>query len=75
MNKEYEYHPACLMLPRMSNEEFSALRASIKSGFDTQFPVVLFDGKILDGRHRYEAALAEGVEPVFIPTIGILYHI
>jgi hypothetical protein len=28
-------------------------------------PIALYHGQILDGRHRYQACLAEGVEPVF----------
>ncbi|MDR1741931.1 MAG: hypothetical protein LBR38_08865 [Synergistaceae bacterium] len=63
----YELHQACVTLPKMDAEEFTALRASIRErGFDPLHPVILFEGQVLDGRHRYEAAVAEGVTPVFV---------
>lgn len=71
----YEYHPACLLLPRMGKEEFASLRASIKAGFDSRFPIILLDGKILDGRHRYEACIAEGVTPEFVDQSKLYSHI
>lgn len=68
--RKIEYHPACLLLPRMSQEEFTALCESMKSGFDARHPILLADGMILDGRHRYEAAIEVGVEPQFIHFAG-----
>lgn len=51
------------MLP----EEFEQLCESIRTdGFDATYPIVLHQGLILDGRHRYQAAIAVGVEPVFV---------
>jgi ParB-like chromosome segregation protein Spo0J len=35
-----------------------------------QEPIVLLDGAILDGRNRYNACLAAGVEPAFVPFRG-----
>jgi len=66
MIKEYEYHQACLLLPKMDSEEFNALRDSIRKGYDRQHPITLFEEKILDGRHRFEACKAEGVIPFFV---------
>jgi ParB-like chromosome segregation protein Spo0J len=68
---EYQYHQACLTLPKMDAEEFAALRGSIRRGFDKQHPVVLFDGKVLDGRHRIEACKLEGIDPVFVTKTDI----
>jgi hypothetical protein len=39
-------------------------------GYREDRPVVLYQGKILDGRHRYEAALQAGVYPHFEDFIG-----
>lgn len=65
------YHEACLLLPRMSDDEYAALRESIRKGYDENKPIELFDGEILDGRHRYKACLDEGITPKFINLIGI----
>jgi N6-adenosine-specific RNA methylase IME4 len=54
----------------MAQDEFDALCASIAQGFNPQFPVLLFEGRILDGRHRYEAARKCGVAPTFQPWEG-----
>jgi len=32
--------------------------------------ILIYEGKILDGRHRYEAALQAGVDPVFVEFQG-----
>ena len=34
-------------------------------GFDREFPILVKDGAIVDGYHRYRAAQLAGVEPVF----------
>ena len=60
-----EFHPACLCLPRMAADEYQALRLSIRAGFDRRHPILLFEGMILDGRHRYLACQDEGIAPSF----------
>ena len=39
-------------------------------GYDRDEPIILFDGKILDGRHRHSAAIAAEVEPTFRELLG-----
>lgn len=68
--KDYKYHPACLLLPKMDADEYAALRKSIAVGYDPRHPIALFDGMILDGRHRYTACKDEGIEPTFTDWDG-----
>ena len=68
--RELEFHPACLALPKMDDAEYQALRLSIRSGFDDRHPVLIFDGMILDGRHRYLACKEENVDARFMEWIG-----
>lgn len=42
----------------------------VENGFDAQFPIRTWRGKILDGRHRYEASQVAGVDPVFLEFEG-----
>lgn len=50
----------------MNESEFASLRADMRDhGYDADSPVVLYEGRILDGRNRHEAALAEGLAPVY----------
>lgn len=60
-----EDHPIAALLPLLEGDEFQALVASMqRHGFDPEHPIRLYEGKILDGRNRYRAALEAGVEPV-----------
>src|SRR5262245_6638971 len=53
----YEFHPLADMFPLMEGEDFDKLVADIgKNG--VQNKIVLYQGKILDGRNRYRAMLA-----------------
>lgn len=61
---ELEPHPACLILPDMERDDYEKLKEDI-SGFGLLHPIVLYHGKILDGRHRYRACIELGIEPVF----------
>lgn len=65
-----EFHPACLTLPKMDDAEYQALRASIRCGYDGRHPILLFEGMILDGRHRYIACQEEGVTAQFMEWVG-----
>jgi hypothetical protein len=47
----------------MTDEEYATLVADIKAN-GLQNEIILYDGMILDGRHRYLACLAAGVPPV-----------
>lgn len=54
------YHDLANAFPMMSDEEFAALVDDIdKNGL--MHPVVMFEGKILDGRNRYEATQKLGI--------------
>ena len=53
-----DIHGLSMAFPPMSADEYSALRADMMlNGYDPNFPVVLYEGLILDGRHRWRAAV------------------
>ena len=54
--QEYEIHPIADLLPLMGEDEFRLLKEDI-AGLGVLQPIILLDGKILDGRHRYRACL------------------
>lgn len=59
-----QQHPLSASWPNMSPEDFQSLRDSVGvSGL--REPITLFAGQILDGWQRYQACIAEGVEPRF----------
>lgn len=64
-----ELHPLCTFFPRMPDAEFAALREDIKANGLRQM-IVLHDGMILDGSHRYRACIEAGVEPRFVDFGG-----
>lgn len=59
-----DIHPLCNLFPPMTSEQFNALAEDIKENGQRE-PIILFEGKILDGRHRYKACINIGVEPQF----------
>ncbi len=60
LNPEYEK-----MLPRMSDEEFTALKESIQNE-GQHYPIIANeDLEVLDGHHRYRACIELGLEPDF----------
>lgn len=62
-------HPLADLLPAMTPDEYRALVADIRIRGLAQ-PILLYEGKILDGRHR-EAACAElGVVPRYVVYEG-----
>jgi protein gp37 len=66
---ELETHPLALLFPELPPEEFAELVESIRAE-GLRHPIALFEGKILDGRHRYRACQEAGVEPRFEDATG-----
>lgn len=61
--KALEFHPLANVFPLIEGEEFFAFCEDIKVN-GQQEPIVLFHGKILDGRNRYRALQELGIEPM-----------
>lgn len=55
-------HKLSGLLPEMSEKEFTDLVADIDAN-GQQDPIILFDGAILDGRHRWRACEKLGIKP------------
>jgi ParB-like chromosome segregation protein Spo0J len=67
--KEYRIHPTCLLFPEMTKAELQALADDIQLRGLLQ-SIVLYEGKILDGRNRYKACKIAGVKPSFVQWDG-----
>lgn len=68
--KKYQFHPVANIFPLVNQgPEFEAFVASIK-GIGLQQPIVLHEGKVLDGRRRCLACHKAGVEPQFMAWDG-----
>ena len=61
----YTRHQLSASWPDMQPEEFQALKDSIDVN-GLRESIVLFDGMILDGWHRYKACQDTGMEPAFV---------
>ena len=59
-----EFHPLQTSSPWSKGQDFAELVADIRE-HGLHEPIVLFEGKILDGRNRYRACGAAGIEPTF----------
>lgn len=58
------FHPLANIFPLLEGREFEELTQSIKENGQRD-KIILFNGMILDGRNRYRACLALGIEPLF----------
>lgn len=70
-------HALAELLPAMAPDDFTALKNDV-AAHGQRDPIILLDGQILDGRHRYRACCELGIKPktlVFDPAWGkpILY--
>jgi hypothetical protein len=65
MTTELPLHPLAALLPPMSEDEFARLKSSIMDNGLLE-PIVMFEGAILDGRHRYKACCELGIKPEFV---------
>ena len=62
---EYKKHRLNIY-PEMSEDEFESLKAGMaEEGFDADYPIILFEGAIIDGWNRYRAATQLGIERKF----------
>jgi hypothetical protein len=55
--------------PLMDGDRLDKFVADIR-GNGQRDPIILYDGKILDGRNRYRACIELGIEPLFEEFIG-----
>jgi len=65
----YEYHELANLFPLMDESQYSDLVADIKENGLVE-SIVLHEGKILDGRNRYNACNDASVEPKFVEYEG-----
>jgi hypothetical protein len=63
------FHEATSLLPFMDKREYAALVENIRIN-GLQVPIVLHEGKIIDGRHRYMACVQAKREPRFVKWEG-----
>jgi hypothetical protein len=59
---KYEAHELALVFPPMTEPEFAAFKEDIRDHGQHE-PITLYEGKILDGLHRYRACQELGREP------------
>lgn len=64
-----EAHAICKILPELTDGEYKALVADIRAKGLLR-PITTFEGKILDGRHRFNACADAGVPPRFEEYAG-----
>jgi hypothetical protein len=59
---KYEAHELALVFPPMTEPEFAAFKEDVREHGQHE-PIILYEGKILDGLHRYRACHELGREP------------
>src|ERR1019366_2060125 len=70
MEQQRKFHPVANVFKLLEGAEFDALVESIKRQ-GLLNPITLHpDGSIADGRNRYRACIAAGVEPRFVTWDG-----
>lgn len=66
---ERAFHAIADIFPLMDGQPMADLITDIQQ-HGLREPIWLYEGQILDGRNRYRACLAAGVEPVFVDFNG-----
>ena len=59
-----EFHEYANIFPMMGEDEFKGLVSDIEAN-GLREPIYTHEGKIIDGRNRFKACLAIGMEPIF----------
>jgi len=68
---DYKPHEYANLFPMMQDTELlDIIKDMRENGYDAGSPVVLYEGKILDGRNRSKAAEMAGVVPSFVEYEG-----
>jgi ParB-like chromosome segregation protein Spo0J len=67
--KTMTFHEYAEFFPLIEGDEFTELVEDVRENGLLE-PIVLFDGKILDGRNRYRACTDAGVEPRYTEYAG-----
>ena len=62
--KVYEYHEIANIFPMMQDDEYERLKDDIAINGQLE-PIVLYEGKVLDGRNRYKALCDIGLKTDF----------
>src|SRR5262245_19951133 len=57
----YELHPLAELYPAMGPDEYKPLHYSIRDDGQRD-PVITYDGKLIDGRHRAEVCVELGLK-------------
>jgi len=68
---QYEPHEYANLFPMMDKDEYKKLLDSLtENGYRAETPIVLYGGKILDGRNRYQACQELNILPMFTQYVG-----
>jgi len=59
-----KYHKLANLFPLIQGDEFDGLKNDILNN-GLNHPIIMYQGKILDGRNRYRACTESGVEPIY----------
>lgn len=63
-----ERHPLSAEYADLAGAEYDWLCADIRTnGFDKRHPIILYDGKIIDGWQRQRACIEMGIRPFYAP--------
>lgn len=70
--EEYERHSLSFAYDALTMESGLGILVNSmrEAGYDTNFPIILYEGAILDGWNRYHASKIAGVDPTFIEFKG-----
>ena len=66
---KWDIHELANLFPMSCTEEYTKLRDDIKK-FGLIEPITIWDGRILDGRHRAKACHELGIEPEYVEYTG-----
>ena len=65
----YTIDPCCAAIPPMHHDEYQSLKASLLRNGQLD-PILVFEDRIIDGRHRFSACNELGIKPVFKQFVG-----